>query len=129
VGLVEEVPKCAHFSGVYARPPCGPQSDGMRLLHPFLDANLIVMQSGLTSNCGEFAIIKIGIIDGFPDTKKLDGIAISQPIRDEKVPVFCLQHIGKGDEINIPFLNDGYCSSPNINRFAFFAIAQSPGYS
>jgi len=80
----------------------GPQSDGMRLLHPFLDANLIVMQSGLTSNCGEFAIIKIGIIDGFPDTKKLDGIAISQPIRDEKVSIFCLQHIGKGDEINIP---------------------------
>ena len=40
------------------------------------------VETGLTFNCGEFAGIKIGVVNGFPDTEKLDGVAISEPVRD-----------------------------------------------
>lgn len=66
-------------------PRRGFQSDCVRLLHPFLDANLVVVQASLTSYYGEFAIIKSGVENRLPDAKELDRVAISQPIRNEEL--------------------------------------------
>ena len=41
-------------------------------LHPLFNAYFIVIQSSLTFNYGEFAIIKIRIIDTLPDTQKFN---------------------------------------------------------
>ena len=51
----------------------GFQADRVGLFHPFLDVELVAVQACLTFNCGEFARIKTGVVDGFPNAKKFDG--------------------------------------------------------
>jgi hypothetical protein len=96
----------------------GFKTDGVGFLNPFFYADLVTVESCLTSNCGEFAIIKIGVENGLPNTQELDGIPIAEPVRNKKFPVLCLKHVGKGDVVALlpgenrnssPFdLNDGY---------------------
>src|ERR1700729_1794858 len=56
----------------------GPQANRVGLPHPFLDTHLVAVQPSLTSNCGEFAIIKTGIENLLPDSQKLDRIPVSK---------------------------------------------------
>jgi hypothetical protein len=37
----------------------------------------VIVQPYQTFNCGEFALIKIRVIDTFPNAKELNGIAVS----------------------------------------------------
>ena len=55
------------------------EANRMCLFDPLLDAYLITVQSSLTFNCGEFAIIKIWIEDGLPNAKELHCIPVSEP--------------------------------------------------
>jgi len=45
--------------------------------NPFFDTELVTVQTGLTFNYGEFAIIKFWIMHLFPYTQEFDGIQIS----------------------------------------------------
>ena len=47
----------------------------------------------MVSNYGEFAIIKIGIVNFLPNTDKFKRVPIAQPICNKKIPVFGTQHI------------------------------------
>ena len=53
-------------------------------LNPLFNAYFIVIQAGLTFNYGEFAIIKIRIINTFPDAQEFNGISVSKPIGNKK---------------------------------------------
>lgn len=77
---------------------CG-QAYGPSLLHPFLNTDFKVIKSSLISNCGEFAIIKIWIMNTLPYTKKLHGIAVTKPICNEEVTIFSFQHVCQTDVI------------------------------
>ena len=48
----------------------GPQADGIGFLDPLPDAKFIAVHPGLAFNYGEFAGIKIGVVDGLPDADK-----------------------------------------------------------
>ncbi len=77
----------------------GFKTDGVGFLNSFLYADLVTVESCLTSNCGEFAVIKIGVENGLPNAQKLDGIPIAEPVRNEKFSVLRLEHVGKGDVV------------------------------
>ena len=78
-----------------------PETDRVGLFDPFLDADLVAIQSSLTFNYGEFAIIKIRIEDGLPDTEELHRVPIAEPISDEKVSVLGPKHIRERDVIAV----------------------------
>ena len=44
-----------------------PQATQVGFCDLVLDADLVAVQAGMTFNCGEFAITKIGVMDAFPD--------------------------------------------------------------
>ena len=44
--------------------------------HPLFDTDLVTVKSGLTFNCGEFAIIKRRVVHLLPDSEKLNGILV-----------------------------------------------------
>jgi hypothetical protein len=77
------------------------ETNRVGLFHPLLDANLVAVQSSLTFNYGEFAIIKTRIEDGFPDAEELDSVAVAKPIGYEKVSVLGPKHIREGNVIAI----------------------------
>jgi len=85
----------------------GFQADRLGLFHPFLDAELVVVQTRLAFNYGEFARIKTGVVDRFPDAKKFDGVTVAQPVRNEEISILCLQHVGQRDEILVFGGEDG----------------------
>ena len=64
-----------------------PQSNRTSFFDPLFDTELVAVQASLTSNCGEFAIIKIRVVDLFPYPEKFDRVSVSQPVRDEKPTV------------------------------------------
>jgi hypothetical protein len=64
----------------------------------------VAVQASLGFNYGEFAIIKVGIVDALPYSKKLDSIAVSQPIRNIKITVLRFQHIAQR---NVFFISQG----------------------
>ena len=43
----------------------GPQSDGVGLGYPLFDADFVAVEPRTAPNYGEFAIIKIGVVDAF----------------------------------------------------------------
>ena len=85
----------------------GFQADGVGLFHPILDADLVAVQARLTFNCGEFAIIKTGVVDGFPNAKKFDGVTVAQPVRDEEISILRFQHVGQRNEVLVFGGEDG----------------------
>ena len=66
--------------GTAISPSTRHESNRVCLFNPFLHAELIAVQTGLTSNYGEFAIIKIQIVDLLPNAKELDRVPIAQPV-------------------------------------------------
>lgn len=82
-----------------------PYRIGFRL--PILDADLIAVQSSLTSNYGEFAIIKIWIVYPLLDSEKLHCIPISKPVGNEKISVFCVEHVRQRNVIFTVHRNEG----------------------
>lgn len=77
----------------------GHQSDGIGLGYPFLDAELVVVEPSLSFNCGESAIIKFRVMNLFSDADEFHGVAVAQPVGDEKVPILGFEHVRKRDEI------------------------------
>ena len=71
------------------------KADCVGFLYPFFDAEFVAVETGLTFNCGEFAGIEMRIVDGFPDSKKLHGVAVAKPIGDEKVSILGFEHISE----------------------------------
>jgi len=57
------------------------QTERIGFFNPFLDAYLVADKFGIAINYGEFAIIRSRVVDVLPYAKKLDGIAVSQPIQ------------------------------------------------
>ena len=50
--------------------------NGTGFFNPFLHTSFITIQSRLAGNCGEFAIIKIGVMDALPNTQVFKCITI-----------------------------------------------------
>ena len=69
------------------------QTYGIGTSYKLLHANLKTVESGLVSNCGEFAIIKNRIVNFFPNADKFKCIPVAQPIRDKEISIFGTQHI------------------------------------
>lgn len=72
--------ECNVAMGVCASVPtgCCSQPNGVRSFDPVFDADLVAVQTLLTFNCGEFAIIKIRVVNGFANAKELNGVSIAQ---------------------------------------------------
>jgi hypothetical protein len=94
---------------------CGFEADGVGFLNPFLHADLVAVETRLTFNCGEFAIIKTGIENRLPDAQKLDRVAVSQPIRDKELAVLRLEHIRERDIVAILAGENGHSRSVDFN--------------
>ena len=77
------------------------------LFRPPFPSYFVAVESRLASNYGEFAIIEVGVVDALPYAKKLNRVAISQPVRDEKVSVLGLQHIRQGNIVPLRARHDG----------------------
>jgi len=78
-------------------PSGGAETDGVGFHHPFLDAELVTVQTGLAFNYGKFAGIKIWVMDGLPDPEEFDGVAVAQPVGDEEIAILGFQHVGQGN--------------------------------
>ncbi len=115
--------KCDIFVGIGAA--VSPRScfdpDGIGFFNPLLHTDLVAIQTSLAFNCGEFAIIKIRIVNSLPDAKELDSISVTQPIRDEEIAVFGLQHIRQRDIIHLFHREDSNLGS---DHFYFFSHMQ-----
>jgi len=46
---------------------------------------VVAVQARLASNCGIFTVVKIGVVDPLPDTKKLSGVPVPQPVGEAAV--------------------------------------------
>jgi hypothetical protein len=58
-------------------------------------ADPIAVQAGLISNCGEFAVIKSGVVNRLPNAQELDRVAVSEPISNKEVALLGFQHVGE----------------------------------
>ena len=107
--------KVAMGVGAAVASGAGAEADGSGFLHPFLHAEFVAVEPSLTSNYGEFAGIKLWVVDGFPDAKEFDGVPIPQPVGDEEVAVLGLEHVGEGDEVAFRGAEDGDFDSLNFD--------------
>ena len=97
----------------------GFEADGVGLFNPFFDTHLVAVQSGLASNYGEFAVIKIRVEDRFPDAEKFHRIPVAQPVGDEELAVLCSEHVSEGNVIALLASEDGYDRSADFNCGGF----------
>ena len=116
----------------------GLQRYGICLCYKFFNTDFKTIKSGLISNYGEFAIIKIGILHLFPDTNKFKCISIAKPISDEEISIFCFEHICDTDiilfsyfyYINFRILNSNLCHLKKefliTSQIYNFSIRQKP---
>ena len=73
--------------------------NGISPSYKLLDAYFETIKTRLVPNYGEFAIIKIGVVDFLPNTDELESIAVTRSIGDEEIPILGIQHIGEADII------------------------------
>lgn len=97
----------------------GFEANGIGFLNPFFDAELVAVQSGLTFNDGEFAVIKIWVEHGLPDAKEFHGIPVAEPVGDKKLAILRPQHVGQGDIVAILAGQNRYRCSPNGDGAGF----------
>ena len=89
---------------------------------PLFDADLVAVEASLAFNCGEFAIIKAGIVDAFPNAEKLDGVAVAEPVGNKEIAVLGFQHISQGNVVLISLRKDGNGRSQNVDaQFRYLA--------
>ena len=62
----------------------------------------------LVSNCGEFAIIKIGIVNTLLHAKEFHRVSIAKPIGHKEIAIFGFQHICNADVILTVYIRDCY---------------------
>ena len=79
--------------GAAITPGARHKSNRICFFNPFLYAKPVTVQAHLTSNYGEFSIIKIRIVYLLPNTKELDRVPVAQPVRNEEIAVLHFQHI------------------------------------
>ena len=90
--------------------------DGIDILHvreadEFVDGGIVAdvaFQFCLVSNCGEFAIIKIGIVNTLPHAKEFHRVSIAKPIGHKEIAIFGFQHICNADVILTVYIRDCY---------------------
>ena len=104
---------------------CRLETDCAGLFHPFLHADFVVVQTGLASNYGEFAIIKIGVENRLPNSKELHRVAVSKPVGDEEIAVLGLQHVGERNVVAILARQDGYGGPLDLDAGAFGLLLRS----
>ena len=68
---------------------------GISARDKFFHAYFKAVKAGLISNCGEFAIIKIRIVNFFPDTNKFKRVSVSKPIGYEEFAILSAHHVSK----------------------------------
>ena len=83
--------------------------------YKFFYAYFEAVQTRLVSNCGEFAIIKIGIINTLPNAKELHRISIAKPVGYKKVTIFGFQHICNADVILAIYIRDLFSKGVNVS--------------
>src|SRR3569832_2388342 len=93
----------------------GLQADGPGFLRPLLYAELVAVEARLAFNYGEFAVIKSGVVDRLPNAEEFDGVAVSEPVGNEKVPVLGFEHVGQGNEIPFLTAENGHVRSPDVD--------------
>jgi hypothetical protein len=54
-------------------------------------------------------------VDGFPDAKELDRVAVAQPIGNEEITIFRLEHVRQRNEVVVPGCEDGDGCPLNLN--------------
>lgn len=57
------------------------ETNGVGFGGPFLGTDLVAVQADLAHSYGEFAIIKIGIVDTLPNANEFNGAVIGQPVQ------------------------------------------------
>ncbi len=67
--------------------------------YKFFHANFESVQTCLTFNYGEFATIKIRIINLLPYSYKFKRVSIAKPVCHKEITIFCLYHICQTDII------------------------------
>ena len=67
-----------------------------------------MFQACLVSNCGEFAIIKIGIVNTLLHAKEFHSVSIAKPIGHKEIAIFGFQHICNADVILTVYIRDCY---------------------
>ena len=82
----------------------------VRSCNKFLDTDFKAIQTRLTFNYGEFAIIKIRVVYFLPNPDIFKRISIAKPISDKKIPIFSLQHISQTQIILIIYPTNIYFS-------------------
>ena len=78
----------------------------------------MVVQTGLTFNYGEFAGIKPGVVDGFPDAEEFDSVAVAQPVAHDIVRMVHVLEpgdVGKADVILLLLGKDGDGRAPDFD--------------
>ena len=115
--------------GAAVAPSLGHQTNGIGLRHPFFDAEFVAVEPGLTSNCGESAIIKRWIVYLLPDTQKLYSVAVAQPVGNEKITVFGFEHVGQRNKVHLALGEYGnFCAFDfNLGHAGFLAQCRSSG--
>ena len=66
----------------------GNQADDTRLFNPLLGCEDEAVEAKLFFNPLEFEGIKIGVVELLPNTEKLNGVAITEPVLNEVVSAF-----------------------------------------
>jgi hypothetical protein len=79
-------------------------ANGPRALNPLLRREDEAVQPGLNSNPIEFDGVKSRVVEPLPDAQELDGVPISEPVRDEVVGSLCVFETGDVGEANVVVL-------------------------
>jgi len=80
---------------------------------------LYSLKPSYTFNYGEFAVIKMGVVNFLPDSKELNGISVSQPVGNEKISILGFQHVGQGDVIFLFHREDSASCSSYFDFFPY----------
>jgi len=81
-------------------PSLGPNIDGPGALDPLFGGEYEAVEAGLFFNPAEFDGIKTGVVDLFPDSEELGGVAVPLPVGDQVVGalrIFVAGDVGQAD--------------------------------
>ena len=79
-----------------------------------------------TFNYGEFAIIKIWVEHGLPNTEELHGVPVAEPVGDKKLAVLGAKHVGEREIITVLVRQNRHGRSLDFNG-GFFCFAHGVG--
>jgi hypothetical protein len=80
----------------------GHQPDGAGPFYPSLGGQNKAVQTGLFSKPIEFDGFKTGVVELLPDTEKLDGVAVAQPVLNDVVGPLRIAVSGNVGAVSLP---------------------------